>query len=105
MTNFFQQSTRKYDWEDIDEREEYMDTLKAKAVIQQKLRLGTQLIDHYIKDHKKEVHRKTIERGLLHPIHLGTHEWYVREKQREWAAEQKPEKERALEVEKFEWRS
>jgi hypothetical protein len=49
---FFQQSTRKCEWEDINKREEYMDTLKAKAVIQWKLRLGTQLVDHYIKDHK-----------------------------------------------------
>jgi len=43
---------------------------------------------------------KARERGLLHPVHPGTNEWYEREHERRLAAEKKAEEERARETEK-----
>jgi hypothetical protein len=66
----------------------------------QKLGCGSQLIDIFVKQHLQEMHKKVRERGLLHPVHPGTNEWYEQEHKRWLAAENKAEEERARKVEK-----
>ena len=65
-----------------------------------KIGCESQLVDVFVKQHIHEMHKKARERGLLHPIHLGTNEWYVREHKRWLAAKKKVEEEGAREAEK-----
>ena len=65
-----------------------------------KIGCESQLVDVFVKQHIHEMHKKARERGLLHPIHLGTNKWYVREHKRRLAAEKKVEEEGARETEK-----
>jgi hypothetical protein len=68
--------------------------------VQQKLRCGSQLVYSFIKLHKQKLHHQARQHGLLHPIHPGTNEWFVRENQRKWAAEQNAEDKKVRENEK-----
>ena len=52
-SNFsFEQSTRKCKWEPYDGQAKFLDTIKAKQVMGQKMGCGSQLVDLFVKQRK-----------------------------------------------------
>lgn len=63
----FLQSTRKCQWERLDDQKEFKEKIRSYEVTASRLRLGPQLVNEYVKQRKREMKWRAYHRGLVCP--------------------------------------
>ena len=85
----FKLTTRKCKWESYGGKAEFLDRIRAKQVMEQKIGCGSQLVDNFVKLHKQKMCKLARERALLHPMGVRLKKWQM-------AMQKKAEEERAM---------
>ena len=71
----FEQSTRKYRWECYDGQAKFLDELKNRQVITRKRGYGTDYVDLFVKQRKKDMCEFARQSGIRNPIGVRLDKW------------------------------